>query len=275
MFRLFSPNRRSLALLVAVILITGLQVVSSGRWPLPQPAAAIDLPVAAAEVQTVNSKIGVHTRLTDEADPAKITETLQMVHDMGAPWDVEYFPWNYIQPNGPTEYDWTHADLVVNAAAAQGLKLVARIDGVPWWARPEKTTWRYLDRNNFPDYAYFLYAFASRYKGKVHYYVIWNEPNLSSEWGQRQVNPEDYTALLKLVYPRIKEADPDAVVVAAGLAPTLEPETSEWGLRYHFPGENVPGWGAALLRRARHPRLRSEGFAGRPARQRRHQLLPG
>jgi hypothetical protein len=43
-------------------------------------------------VQTINPKVGVHTRLTDEVEAAKIKRSLEMVREMGAPWIVEYFP---------------------------------------------------------------------------------------------------------------------------------------------------------------------------------------
>lgn len=165
--------------------------------------------------------IGVHTRLTDEVEEWKIKRTLELVREMGASWIVEYFPWAYIQP-APGRYYWQHSDLIVKHAYAEGLNVVARIDGVPDWARPKDTTGRYLAASHYADYAHFVQAFVSRYKGKVRYYVIWNEPNLSFEWGYRPVSPGQYTQLLKLTYQQAKEADPDAQIVAAGLAPTLE-----------------------------------------------------
>ena len=51
----------------------------------------------------------------------------------------------------------------------------------------------------------------SRYRGRVRYYQIWNEPNLVREWGQ--VSARDYVALLKIAYTRAKEADPDCVII--------------------------------------------------------------
>ncbi|MFQ6015839.1 MAG: hypothetical protein ACE5NP_10390, partial [Anaerolineae bacterium] len=41
-------------------------------------------------VESVNPKIGVHTRLTDEVEEWKIKRTLEMVREMGASWIVEY-----------------------------------------------------------------------------------------------------------------------------------------------------------------------------------------
>ena len=180
-------------------------------------------------VITLNAKMGVHTRLTDEVEEWKIKRTLELVREMGAPWIVEYFPWAYHEP-AKGHFGWGHADMVVDHAVNQGLEVIARIDFVPPWARPEDTTYRYLDKAHFADYADFVYAFVSRYHGRVRYIVIWNEPNLSFEWGYRLPDPAAYTELLCQAYRRAKEADPDVVVLAAGLAPTLAPEGSEWGM---------------------------------------------
>ena len=193
---------------------------------LPQPVVRIGPPQT---VQTANPKIGVHTRLTDEVEEWKIQRTLEMVREMGAPWIVEYFPWGYYEPE-KGRYDWTHPDLVVNHALAQGLTVVARIDFVPDWARPADTTYRYLDEDHFADYADFVYAFVQHFAGRVRYVVIWNEPNLSFEWGYRPPDPAAYARLLQMSYLRAKEANPNVLVLAAGLAPTLAPPGSEWGM---------------------------------------------
>ena len=172
-------------------------------------------------VEARSSIVGIHTRLTDEVEESKIRKTFQMVREMGATWVVEYFPWAYIEPS-KGNFDWKHADMVVKAAYTEGLTLVARLDLVPDWARPKDTTARYLDAKHYSDYADFVRGFAARYKGRVMYYVIWNEPNTSFEWGYKPVSPKAYVELLKAAYLAIKGIDPDARIVSAGLAPTLE-----------------------------------------------------
>jgi len=198
-------------------------------WLAGRPPQAVVRLGPQQVVQTINPKIGVHTRLTDEVEEWKIKRTLELVREMGASWIVEYFPWGYYEPE-KGKFDWKHPDLVVDHALAQGLTVVARIDFVPGWARPEDTTFRYLPEEHFADYAAFVYAFVLHFSGKVHYVIIWNEPNLSFEWGYRLPDPAGYTRLLKLAYARAKEADPSVTVLAAGLAPTLAPPGSEWGM---------------------------------------------
>lgn len=184
---------------------------------------------APQRVITTNPKIGVHTRLTDEVEEWKVQRTLEMVHEMGSPWIVEYFPWAYYEP-AKGRYEWAHADMVVDHAVAQGLQVIARIDYVPEWARPADTTARYLERERYADYADFVHAFVRHFAGRVRHIVIWNEPNLAFEWGYRPPDPAAYAELLRAAYLRAKEADPDVQVLAAGLAPTLAPPGSEWGM---------------------------------------------
>jgi len=49
-------------------------------------------------------------------------------------------------------------------------------------------------------------------------YEIWNEPNLKAEWGGRNPNPAEYVLLLATAHDGIESADPEAIVVSAGLA---------------------------------------------------------
>ncbi|MBN1956063.1 MAG: hypothetical protein JW900_13565 [Anaerolineae bacterium] len=181
------------------------------------------------QVVTRNPLVGVHTRLTDEVEAWKIQLTLQMVREMGAPWTIEFFPWAYIERR-PGQYDWAHSDLVVEHACAQGLTVIARLGWVPDWARPPETTPTTLEAGRYGDFAAFVAAFVARYQGQVRHVIVWNEPNLSFEWGYRPVDPAGYVEMLRAVYPAAHTANPDVVVLAGALAPTLEPPGSAAGL---------------------------------------------
>jgi hypothetical protein len=165
--------------------------------------------------------LGVHTRLTDEVEPWKISETLDLVRAMGAGWIVELFPWAYIEPRRGEE-DWAHPDLVVREANRQGLEIIARLDFVPDWARPKGSTPRFLPETSWADYASFVGRFARRYREAVQYFVIWNEPNTTFELGFQPVDPGAYVQLLDLAGRAIRDANPKAIVMPAGLAPTLD-----------------------------------------------------
>ncbi len=200
---------------------------------LIRPPQILVTPDPQQHVVTTNPVVGVHTRLTDEVEPWKIQRTFRMVREMGAPWAVEYFPWPYIEPQEGV-FNWGHSDAVVEYASNQGISLIARLGWVPAWARPNpgkmETTHTYLDAEHYIDFARFVAAFVARYEGRVAHIIIWNEPNLSFEWGYRPVDPEGYVDLLEIVTPWAHDANPDIVVLGGALAPTLEPEGSPAGL---------------------------------------------
>ncbi len=152
-----------------------------------------------------------------------------MAREMGASRIVEFFPWAYYHAEDGG-IAWDHPDLVVEHASTQGLKVIARLGLTPEWARPKDSSLNYLDSTAYDDFAEFASAFAKRYQGQVSHIIIWNEPNLSYEWGYRATSAEDYVDLLKVVYPAVKEASPTTQVLAGALAPTLEPAGSPWGL---------------------------------------------
>jgi hypothetical protein len=177
-------------------------------------------------VETINPKMGMHTRLTDEVEAWKVKRTLEMVREMGAPWVVEYFPWAYREPY-PGFFDWSHSDLVIDHANRQGLKVIARLGFVPDWARPENSASSFLPPDYAPAFGDYVAAFVERYGERVAAIIIWNEPNLALEWGFQPIDPEGYTRLLALAYRRAKEANPKVMVLGGALAPTLAPAGSE------------------------------------------------
>jgi hypothetical protein len=76
---------------------------------------------------------------------------------------------------------------------------------------------------------------ASRYRDRIRFYQIWNEPNIYPEWGNQKVDPVGYTELLCVAYKAIKTADPEAVVISGAMAPTVELGT--WNIEYE--GNNM------------------------------------
>ncbi|MFC1464251.1 MAG: hypothetical protein ACFLMY_05320 [Candidatus Brachytrichaceae bacterium NZ_4S206] len=172
-------------------------------------------------VVTRNALAGMHTRFVEEAEAWKIKRGLEMVREMGAPWIVEFFPWAYYEKT-KGQRDFSGADRIVDHANRQGLTVVARLGFTPEWARPPNSTFTHLDPPHYSDFADFAAAFAAHFRGRVSHFIIWNEPNLQNEWGMRRVDPAAYMALLRVVYPAIKQINPDAIVLAGALAPTTE-----------------------------------------------------
>jgi hypothetical protein len=235
----FAARHTLLRLLVVLVFLWATERLPQPIVPIPPQQMVI----------AQHPIVGVHTRLTDEVEPWKIRKTLEMVREMGSSWVVEFFPWAYYEPE-QGEFKFEHADLVVDHARAQGLNVIARIGLVPWWARPhpkgQDTSPNYLDKENYDELGDFVYEFVRHFKGRIHAIVIWNEPNLTFEWGFRSVDPAGYAEMLRVVYPRAKQADPNIVVLGGALAPTLEPEDSPNGMNDLTYLQKMYDAGAAL-----------------------------
>ncbi|MBC7262771.1 MAG: cellulase family glycosylhydrolase [Chloroflexi bacterium] len=174
---------------------------------------------------------GINTFLEQEVEPEKVERSLRMIRDAGFHWIRQEFPWEDIEISGKGDFwdhkwnvsAWAKYDRIVELANQYGLEIIARLDNPPAWsrARGDEIGTR-APPDNFEDFGDFVYAVVSRYKGKIRYYQIWNEPNIYPEWGEQPPDPEGYVELLRIAYQRAKEADPNCVILCAGLAQTIE-----------------------------------------------------
>ncbi len=148
------------------------------------------------------------------------TRDLALAKDGGFHWVKQRFEWRNIEVKAKGAFEWNEPDRILDAISAAGLKVIARVDNQPQWAST-KVQWPGTSPPDDPkNWSDFVTALAQRYKGRIHAYEIWNEPNLDREWGDRSPNPAEYTAMLKASYQAIKAADPQALVVSAGMSPT-------------------------------------------------------
>ncbi len=181
---------------------------------------------------------GANFFLDREVEEWKLRKTLQMAQEAGLGWAKQQFSWEEIEPVRKGEFfdertrrsSWEKYDLIVDLCEEYGLQVIARLDRPPDWAR-EDNTYKERPPDNFEDYGDFVYTFVDRYRGRVKYIQIWNEPNIFPEWGNRPVDPAGYVELLRVAYQRAREADPNVYVLSAPLAITLgqvHPEPGKW-----------------------------------------------
>ncbi len=157
--------------------------------------------------------LGIHTLHADD-------QTLQQVHALGAQYIVQVFSWSEIEPS-PGQYHWEYTDWLLRAADYYDLRVIARLDKPPKWAASVPGGLS-APPKRLDDYGDFVAAVAARYRGKLAGYIIWNEPNLAREWGNLPPDPSGYVQLLRVAATRIREVDPHARIVSAGLAPNNE-----------------------------------------------------
>ena len=156
----------------------------------------------------------------------------QLAVDAGFDTIVQVFPWRDLNPE-PGTFTWHAADAMVRVAHDFDLNLVVRLDMPPPWATRAVSSGVPF---NVSAYADFVEATAMRYRGHILGYIIWNEPNLAAEWSRSGglasdhwesyegwvADPADYVGVVGVAYARIEAADPGALVIAGGLAPTNE-----------------------------------------------------
>lgn len=131
---------------------------------------------------------------------------------------VQVFPWREVEPT-QDQFHWEETDQIVAAAEYYGLDVVVRLDQHPAWASPVDLALN-APPEKLRDYRDYVQRVAGRYRGRVRAYIIWNEPNLAIEWGGQPPDPVAFTKLLRTGYQAVKAGDLQALVVAAGLAPT-------------------------------------------------------
>lgn len=150
--------------------------------------------------------------------PEVADRDLGLMKQFGFRWVRQTFAWEDIEGAGKGKFDWANADRVVQQVNEHGLKLLARLSTDP--EHGMNARWPGPPPGNAKDFADFAAAVAKRYCGKIHAYQVWNEPNLTREWGGRPPNPAEYVRFLGAAYRAIKNACPSAIVISAGMAPT-------------------------------------------------------
>lgn len=204
------------SLIVTFILVSGLWFINRSKAD-PFRADAITNPAFPSLTY------GIQTFLWWDGGEAGLH--LDWVRLMSYNHVKQTFAWKDLEPRQDS-WDWEQADRIMDEVERRDLRMVARLGQVPEWAQPEiNSSVETDDSHDVPpvdmaDWRDFCFTVADRYKGRIVAYQIWNEPNLTREWGNEHPDPADYVALLAECSEEIRRADPDAILISAGLAPT-------------------------------------------------------
>jgi hypothetical protein len=198
-------------------------------WMRPLPRLANNTVIT----YTDQVPFGVNTFLDQEVEQQKRERILQMVKIAGFYWIRQSFPWYDIEIHGKGDFEdrrhephrsaWEKYDQIVSLAEKYELDIIARLEAPPQWSRHDgDARGAFGPPDDLSDYGDYVNAVVTRYRGRIRFYQIWNEPNIYPEWGNQKVDPEGYSALLCTAYQAVKEADPEAVVISGAMAPTVE-----------------------------------------------------
>ncbi len=202
------------------------------RWTRAQPDTQ---PFAHIPLADVNP-FAVNTFLEQEVELVKRERQMQMIAGAGFGWIRQQFPWEDIEIHAKGDFTdrrnldvhgeisaWDKYDHIVALAGQYGVRIMARLGGpMPAWSLPEGTVNRYTPPADFQDFVDYVVAVATRYRGRIQHYQVWNEPNLYPEWGEQMVSAEAYTDLLCRTYRALKTVDPQIVVISGAIGPTID-----------------------------------------------------
>lgn len=193
-------------------------------WPaltepaLAQPSAISNIP---------DNPYSANVFLDKEVEEWKIEQTIRMASEANIQWIKQEFPWQeiefrkgYFHDDKWNKSSWEKFDRIVDLADKYKVKVIARVSHPPAWA---KSTGGGVPLNDNKDLADFTNALLDHYQGRIKYVQVWNEPNLAAEWiPGKAVDPKGYADMMKVVYPAVKAAHPEAVIQSAPMAITLE-----------------------------------------------------
>jgi hypothetical protein len=123
--------------------------------------------------------------------------------------------WNAIEKT-PGNYDWTNLDAAVQMAKSNGVvNTIYTFYGVPRFytvaGAPCPAVGCAGPPANLQNFTNFVTALATRYKGEINYYELWNEGNRSAAWSGTTA---DFVALAQTAFQTIKSIDPNAKVLS-------------------------------------------------------------
>ncbi len=232
-FASFSRFLKAMLRLIAAIgIVIGISGASS------QPARA----VIDASVNTPEDKTAVPPSLFG-VEMYHITSTygVSQMAIAGAYWArPEGVYWSRVQPVEGQPPDWNALaglDQELANAQAEGMQVIMVVRSAPDWAQSiPGVSCGPIAQAKLAAFGDFLFQLVNRYKDRVTYWEMWNEPDVDPDlvppdspfgcWGDEDdefYGGGYYAEMLKAAYPRIKQADPNAQVLLGGLLMDCDP----------------------------------------------------
>lgn len=209
---------------LGVVRLVGAAVALAGCSTPPTARAE---PPAAAALSLPATYFGMHIHRADQGTP-------WTGHGIGA-WRLldAGVSWFHLQP-APGRWDFARLDGLVAQAEAAGVDLLLPLAFTPAWAsaRPdEPSAWgpgRAAEPARLADWQAFVRAVATRYRGRITSYEIWNEPHSKRFFTG---SPAALVALQKAAHDILEDIDPAITVVSAAISESHRPSLA-WFERY-------------------------------------------
>lgn len=148
-------------------------------------------------------------------DQESLKKIVALMREANIKWVRMDFLWEDIEPE-KGKFNFEKYDYIVDLLTKNNINILGLLSYSVSWAGLVWNSPPYDDKF-FVNYVFYI---ISRYKDRVKYWEIWNEPDDEQYW-----TPQDdmvrYTQLLKKVYIRAKEIDPDCKILNGGLSKAI------------------------------------------------------
>jgi hypothetical protein len=160
---------------------------------------------------------------------------------VGALGKGTFTSWTYLE-RSRGKYDWSNLDAWVTLAQQHGIDYFYTFDGFPRWATsdtnscaPANLLETYFCAALSSDMTIideFVTALVTRYKGRIQYYELMNEPHAIGPSGMQVA---ELATFAKHVIPIIRSIDPAAKIIAPSMDGPFE-ERAHYASRYYAAG---------------------------------------
>ena len=149
--------------------------------------------------------------------------------DPGTPWPAVSFgtwrlwdanvTWKDLEPQ-KGEWDFSRLDSLVALAQQHNVDVILPLALTPQWAsqRPHErsayTPGAAAPPSDINDWIDYVKTVTTRYKGRIAYYEMWNEMNVTATWTGTAA---EIVSMQQAAYTTIKSVDPDAKLISANL----------------------------------------------------------
>lgn len=144
-----------------------------------------------------------------------LKRVIDLMKEANVAWVRMDFLWQDIEPE-KGEINFDKYDYIVNLLLENNIQILGVLSYSVSWAGK---VWNSPPRED-ETFVNYVAKVIEHYKDKVKYWEIWNEPDEQLYWNQ-QDGMARYTQLLKKVYTKAKEMDPNCKILNGGLSRTI------------------------------------------------------
>ena len=149
-----------------------------------------------------------------EAAYARMERKAELARRCGVTWDRFEIQPAFLRPTQDA-WNWAFYDRIVEILDRNGISGFGLVCGFPKWTQP-------YTEEGYRVYCETLQAIVRRYRGRMHGWEIWNEPNIHFWTGPK----EDYFKLVDRAFGAIRAVDSDVPVI--GLSAASMPDTLDF-----------------------------------------------